>query len=44
MLIGPLWDDDDGLLMYDMDLDGCLRGRLDLDVDRSYSRYAVQTC
>jgi nitrilase len=36
---GPLWDDDNGLLVYEVDLDDCLRGRLDLDVGGSYSRY-----
>lgn len=35
---GPLWDDEDGLLTADVDLDDCLRGRLDLDVAGSYSR------
>lgn len=39
VLAGPLWDDDDGLLVYDVDFDDCLRGRLDLDVGGSYSRY-----
>lgn len=37
---GPLWDDKDGLLVVDMDFEDCLRGRLDLDVAGSYSRYA----
>lgn len=39
VLAGPLWDDEDGLLVYDVDFDDCLRGRLDLDVGGSYSRY-----
>jgi nitrilase len=39
VLEGPLWDDDDGLLFVDVDFDDCLRGRLDLDVGGSYSRY-----
>jgi len=38
VLAGPLWEDDDGLLVYDVDFDDCLRGRLDLDVGGSYSR------
>lgn len=38
VLTGPLWDDDNGLLTYDLDFDDCLRGRLDLDVGGSYSR------
>jgi nitrilase len=38
VLAGPLWDDDDGLLVYDVNFDDCLRGRLDLDVGGSYSR------
>jgi nitrilase len=39
VLAGPLWDDDNGLITYDMDFDDCVRGRLDLDVGGSYSRY-----
>jgi nitrilase len=39
VLAGPLWDDDNGLLTFDVDFDDCLRGRLDLDVGGSYSRY-----
>ena len=39
VLAGPLWDDDDGLLVHEVDFDDCLRGRLDLDVGGSYSRY-----
>ena len=38
VLAGPLWEDDDGLLVYDVDFNDCLRGRLDLDVGGSYSR------
>ncbi|KAE9377475.1 carbon-nitrogen hydrolase [Stipitochalara longipes BDJ] len=38
VLAGPLWEDDDGILVYDVDFDDCLRGRLDLDVGGSYSR------
>ena len=41
VLAGPLWDDDDGLLTVDVDFDDCLRGRLDLDVGGSYSRYVL---
>lgn len=39
VLAGPLWDDDDGLLVHEVDFDDCLRGRLDLDLGGSYSRY-----
>jgi len=39
VLAGPLWDDDDGLIAVDVDFEDCLRGRLDLDVGGSYSRY-----
>jgi nitrilase len=39
VLAGPLWGDDDGLLVHEVDFDDCLRGRLDLDVGGSYSRY-----
>lgn len=39
---GPLWDKPDGLVIVTMDFDDCLRGRLDMDVAGSYSRY-VQT-
>ena len=38
VLMGPLWDDENGLLVVDVDFDDCLRGRLDLDVGGSYSR------
>lgn len=41
VLAGPLWDDENGLLTVDMDFDDCLRGRLDLDVGGSYSRYVL---
>lgn len=41
VISGPLWDDDDGLLAVDVDFEDCLRGRLDLDVGGSYSRYAL---
>lgn len=39
VISGPLWDDENGLLIVDVDFDDCLRGRLDLDVGGSYSRY-----
>jgi len=39
VLAGPLWDDEDGLLIVEVDFEDCLRGRLDLDVGGSYSRY-----
>lgn len=42
VLAGPLWEDENGLLVAEVDLDDCLRGRLDLDVGGSYSRYVVQ--
>jgi nitrilase len=38
VIAGPLWDDENGLLIVDVDFDDCLRGRLDLDVGGSYSR------
>jgi nitrilase len=43
VLAGPLWDEENGLLTVDVDFDDCLRGRLDLDVGGSYSRYALQS-
>ena len=39
VLEGPLWEDEDGMLTVEVDFDDCLRGRLDLDVAGSYSRY-----
>lgn len=39
VLAGPQWEDDDGLIYADVDFDDCVRGRLDLDVAGSYSRY-----
>jgi nitrilase len=39
VLAGPLWDDENGLLTVDVDFEDCVRGRLDLDVGGSYSRY-----
>lgn len=38
VLAGPLWEDDDGLLSVDVDMEDCVRGRLDLDVAGHYSR------
>lgn len=42
VLAGPLWEDDDGIIYADVDFDDCVRGRLDLDVAGSYSRYRYQ--
>lgn len=39
VLEGPLWVDEDSMLTIKVDFDDCLRGRLDLDVAESYSRY-----
>lgn len=39
VLAGPIWDDENGLLSVDIDFEDCLRGRLDIDVGGSYSRY-----
>jgi len=39
VLEGPLWENEDGILTVEVDFDDCLRGRLDLDVAGSYSRY-----
>lgn len=44
VLAGPLWEDENGLLVAEVDFDDCLRGRLDLDVGGSYSRYVIQNC
>jgi nitrilase len=41
VIVGPLWYDEDSLLTVDVDFDDCLRGRLDLDVGGSYSRYVA---
>ncbi|TVY65700.1 Nitrilase, partial [Lachnellula suecica] len=38
VIAGPLWDDENGILVTEVDFDDCLRGRLDLDVGGSYSR------
>ncbi|KAL3420549.1 hypothetical protein PVAG01_06994 [Phlyctema vagabunda] len=38
VLAGPVWNDEDGLLVVDVDFEDCIRGRLDLDVAGSYSR------
>ncbi len=39
VLSGPLWEDENGLLTVEVDFEDCIRGRLDLDVGGSYSRY-----
>ena len=39
VLEGPLWENEDAMLTTEVDFDDCLRGRLDLDVAGSYSRY-----
>lgn len=39
VLAGPLWEvEDGGILVTEIDLEDCERGRLDLDVAGSYSR------
>ncbi|KAG9240790.1 carbon-nitrogen hydrolase [Calycina marina] len=38
VVAGPLWDDDNGILITEVDFEDCLRGRLDLDLGGSYSR------
>lgn len=38
VLKGPLWEEEDELLVATIDLEDCERGRLDLDVAGSYSR------
>lgn len=38
VIAGPLWEDEDGVLVVDVDFEDCLRGRLDIDVGGSYSR------
>ncbi|RDW91607.1 carbon-nitrogen hydrolase-2 [Coleophoma crateriformis] len=38
VLAGPIWDDEHGLLVVEVDFEDCVRGRLDLDVGGSYSR------
>jgi nitrilase len=38
VLAGPLWEEEDGLLTVDVDMEDCVRGRLDLDVGGHYSR------
>lgn len=38
VLAGPQWEDDEGIIYADVDLEDCIRGRLDLDTAGSYSR------
>ncbi|KAL2160792.1 hypothetical protein VTH06DRAFT_989 [Thermothelomyces fergusii] len=38
VLAGPQWEDDEGVIWADVDVDDCIRGRLDLDTAGSYSR------
>ncbi|KAI1153535.1 carbon-nitrogen hydrolase [Nemania diffusa] len=38
VLAGPQWEDDEGIIYADVDLEDCVRGRLDLDAGGSYSR------
>lgn len=44
VLQGPLWEDEDDMLTVGVNFDDCLRGRLDLDVAGSYSRYDPASC
>ncbi|KAI0192597.1 carbon-nitrogen hydrolase [Xylaria flabelliformis] len=38
VLAGPQWEDDESIIYADVDLEDCVRGRLDLDTAGSYSR------
>lgn len=38
VLAGPLWEEEDELLVVEADFEDCERGRLDIDVAGSYSR------
>lgn len=38
VLTGPSWETEEDLLVVNVDLDDCLRGRLDFDAAGSYSR------
>ncbi|KAI3320672.1 carbon-nitrogen hydrolase [Xylariaceae sp. AK1471] len=38
VLAGPQWEDEHGIIYADVDMDDCVRGRLDLDAAGSYSR------
>lgn len=42
VLAGPIWDDENGFSSVDVDFEDCLRGRLDMDVGGSYSRYVYE--
>lgn len=41
VLAGPQWEDDEGIIYADVDLEDCVRGRLDLDAAGSYSRFVL---
>jgi len=41
VLAGPQWEDDEGIIYADVDFEDCIRGRLDLDVGGSYSRFVI---
>ena len=41
VLAGPQWEDDEGIVWADVDFEDCVRGRLDLDVGGSYSRFVL---
>ncbi|KAI1311154.1 carbon-nitrogen hydrolase [Xylaria venustula] len=38
VIAGPQWEDDEGIIYADVDVEDCVRGRLDLDAAGSYSR------
>ncbi|TQV94345.1 hypothetical protein V2A60_002620 [Cordyceps javanica] len=38
VVAGPQWEDSEGLIWHDVDMRDCIRGRLDLDAQGSYSR------
>lgn len=41
VLTGPMWEVREGMSSFLVDSDDCIRGRLDLDVGGSYSRYVI---